>query len=639
MSVKTAKAITSLMIWDDEESPIIGDHTLLLWRGFTDQQFPNAISILKLVESNDENLKSRYLAWIYELGEALILGKRVVDFLEIRPGFSYWWMTLFAEKCNFAKSPQIDNAIRMMAFVEWASAYSISRIELTSANKPLAECLRLWCVKKGVPFEFRPITPELKQVSWGRQIYRSFPKTFREILGLLLHIHNRWSLRGVGLNDWQKTNGRLSFITYLHNLVPDAANVSKYESRYWAHLPYELNRKGCKSNWFHFYVKDDLLPTAKKAAETIINFNKKSKGEQVHVTHDTFLSSRVLFRTLLDLMKLAARGRSLKQAISSVQSHGLDLWPLFAEDLRQSMSGSVAMINTLNLNLFEAAFKSLPKQTMGVYLQENQGWEFALINTWKAAGHGDLIGSPHSVVRFWDLRYFFDARSYCRTGINDLPLPNRVALNGVAARKAYTSGNYPLGDLVEVEALRYLHLADTNPESLSVNLPQKAILRLLVLGDYLQVNTHLQMSMLEKAVKSMPCGTVITIKPHPACPIDLSEYPNIRMPLSISKQPIFKLLTECDVAYASAITSAAVDAYCSGVPIVSVLDPNNLNLSPLRGREGAFFASTPEELAVALISAVSVRHTAQIKENFFNLDMNLKRWKELLLVHTKKDTR
>jgi surface carbohydrate biosynthesis protein (TIGR04326 family) len=628
-----------LMIWDVEESPILGDQTLVLWRGFADHQIPNAISIPKLVESNDEKLKNRYLAWIFDLGETSIYGARVVDYLELRPGFSYWWMTLFAEKCNFAKSPQIDNAIRMMAFVDWASAYSINRIELTSANKPLAQCVRLWCKKKGILFEFRHITPQSMQVSWVRQTYRSLPKLLREFLGLLLHIHNRWPLRGVGLNDWQQTNGRISFITYLHNLVPDAANVSKYESSYWAHLPDELRRKGCKSNWYHFYVKDDLLPTAEKAAETIINFNKKSQGEQVHVTQDTFLSLLVVYRALLDWMRLVFRGRRLKQAISVVPSKGLDLWPLFEEDWRQSMSGFVAMINSLNLNLFEAAMKPLPKQRVGVYLQENQGWEFALINTWKAAGHGDLIGSPHSVVRFWDLRYFFDARSYCRTGINALPLPNKVALNGVAAREAYINGNYPLGGLVEVEALRYLHLGGANTKSLSVTLPQKAILRLLVLGDYLPANTYLQMSMLEKAAKSLPCGTVITIKPHPSCPIDLTEYPNIRMPMSISLEAIFKLLTECDVAYASAITSAAVDAYCAGVPVVSVLDPNNLNLSPLRGREGALFASTPEELSRALISAVSVRRTTEIKENFFNLDLNLKRWKKLLLVPTKKDTR
>ena len=95
-------------------------------------------------------------------------------------------------------------------------------------------------------------------------------------------------------------------------------------------------------------------------------------------------------------------------------------------------------------------------------------------------------------------------------------------------------------------------------------------------------------------------------------------------------EPIAKLLAECDVAYTSAATSAAVDAYCAGVPIVSVLDPNTLNLSPLRGFDGVLFASTPEELAAALTSAATAPNTSGDQQEFFTLDPELPRWKKLL---------
>jgi surface carbohydrate biosynthesis protein (TIGR04326 family) len=91
------------------------------------------------------------------------------------------------------------------------------------------------------------------------------------------------------------------------------------------------------------------------------------------------------------------------------------------------------------------------------------------------------------------------------------------------------------------------------------------------------------------------------------------------------------LLAECDVAYTSSVTSAAVDAYCVGVPVVSVLDPNTLNLSPLRGCEGVLFASTPEELASTLIYATSALSTVREHKNFFTLDSRLPRWRKLLL--------
>ena len=83
----------------------------VLWCSYDPKGCNDVVSIPCLVEENSESLRSRYLEWIYDLGEIKINGKRIVDHLEIRSGFSYWWMTLLAEKCNYAKSPQIDDAI------------------------------------------------------------------------------------------------------------------------------------------------------------------------------------------------------------------------------------------------------------------------------------------------------------------------------------------------------------------------------------------------------------------------------------------------------------------------------------------------------------------------------------------------
>jgi len=388
-----------------------------------------------------------------------------------------------------------------------------------------------------------------------------------------------------------------------------------------------LLQENCKTNWLHLYVKDVLLPTSKQAADIIRDFNKTGRGLQHHVTLDTFLSFSVVFLTLRDWCRLVWADLRLRKKISAKQGLAPNLWPLFENDWRQSMSGRVAMGNLLNLNLFESALKCLPKQQRGVYLQENQSWEFGLIHAWQAAGHGRLIGSAHSTVRFWDLRYFFDSRSYRRTGSYDLPMPNQVTFNGSAVRDAYKNGGYPMNDLIEVEALRYLHLSDAKASSAQT--PKKGVMRLLVLGDYLLSNTQRQMNLLVQAAPTLPVGTVIMVKPHPNCLIQATDYPKLSM--TVSTEPIAKLLAECDVAYSSAVTSAAVDAYCAGVPIVSVLDPNTLNLSPLRGCAGALFASTPEELVAALILALSAPRTPHNQQGFFTIDSQLPRWRNLLL--------
>lgn len=275
---------------------------------------------------------------------------------------------------------------------------------------------------------------------------------------------------------------------------------------------------------------------------------------------------------------------------------------------------------------------TLPKQQVGVYLYEQQPWEFALINAWKASGHDCLIGAQHTTMLYWDLRYFYDSRSYKRTGCNDLPLPDKVAVNGPMAMNTCLQAGYPEEDLVEVEALRYLYLSDEKIVTASVLTPKKGIMRLLVLGDYLLSNTQQQMHLLLQAVSLLPGGTVITVKPHPGCPISLADYPSLNM--TVTMEPIAKLLAACDVAYSSAATSAAVDAYCVGVPIVSVRDPNTLNLSPLYGCKGVLFASTPEELAHGLISAVVAPDLHCDSQSFFTLDPQLPRWRKLLLNDT-----
>ena len=234
---------------------------------------------------------------------------------------------------------------------------------------------------------------------------------------------------------------------------------------------------------------------------------------------------------------------------------------------------------------------------------------------------------------YWDLRYFNDMRIYRRTGGNDLPMPNTVAVNGPATLVMYLQAGYPKENLVEVEALRYLHLSETKVRADSVSSsryePENETLRLLVLGDYFLSNTRQQMKMLMQATQSLPVDMAIMVKPHPNCPIYSTDYPGLIM--TVTMEPISKLLAECDVSYTSAISSAAVDAYCSGVPVVSVLAMNTLNLSPLRGCPGVLYVSTPEDLATALVSAAMSPRTIDVKHKFFTLDPELPRWLKLIM--------
>ena len=537
-------------------------------------------------------------------------------------------MTLLVEKCNYEKSPQIDDAIRLLAFADWAAGHKLKQITLASANQPLAECLRRWCKNTSATFKWRQLPKATIQVSWIRRIYFALPRIIQAWVWLMKYLMERWPLRGAGLQAWQQAAGSVTFVSYLFNLVPEAAKEGRYESRYWGPLPEILQSEGCMTNWLHLYLKDPFLPNAKQVCGIIRAFNERGRGIEIHATLDSFLSFSVVCQAIQDWVKLTWKGKRLHGLSALAKQVESDLWPLLVEDLKESMGGITAMSNSLHRGLFEAAMKMLPKQQVGFYLQENQGWEFALVQNWRIASHGQLIGVPHSTVRFWDLRYFFDPRSYQKHVNQPMPLPDKVALNGQAATDAYLTGGYPSEDLIQVEALRYLYLLKVKERPVSDSANRGQSLRLLVLGDYLINNTRRQMRLLDQAVTLLPPGSVITFKPHPACQIDAMDYPKLQ--LRLATEPLMDLLAACDVAYTSAVTSAAVDAYCVGVPVVSVIDQSRLNMSPLRGYPDTFYVGTSDELIRVLYLVSTLTRGDKIRSNFFLVDKELRRWRQLV---------
>lgn len=537
-------------------------------------------------------------------------------------------MTLLFEKCNFEKSPQVDDAVKLMAFADWAQTRPVASVMLFTANRELAECLHRWCVERNARFDWRPVrgAPALSRLRLQR-VYDALPTVLRAMVWLTHHAVRRWPLRGKGVQAWQRSSGGLCFFSYLFNLIPVAVVQGRYESRYWDSLPTILDAAHCRTNWLHLYIEDPLLPNARAAANAVGRFDRAASGGQVHATLDSFLGVGVLFDTLRDWISIAFKAQALERWLAATTVDGLILWPLFRAEWQETTAGAIAVGSLLYHNQLRTALAALPKQRMGVYLQENQAWEFGLLQAWRAAGHGRLVGCPHSTVRYWDLRYFFDAREYGRAQKDSMPMPDCVAVNGVAAHQAYLAGGYPTDELVQVEALRYLHLAGAR----RARQPRAAgaRLRLAVFNDYAPRHTRTQMALLEKAAKSLEAGLEIVVKPHPACPVAAADYPGLSM--TLTDEPIDKLLGDCDAAFVSAVTSAAIDAYCAAVPVIVALDPAALNLSPLRGRSDVSFVSTAGELAGALRSAADLPPILSERPMPFHLDPSLPRWRKMLL--------
>ena len=365
----------NVYIWDAEGLPSPVADTAVLWRAFADGTPTEYVSIPHLIEANADSLRARYLCLVYELGEFQTHGRRLIDHLQLRHDFSYWWMSLVAEKSNFSKSPQINDAIRLLAFIDWASERPLTRITLASANAPLAECLYLWCQKAGVAFQWQHFSLPALVLPWQRRFYSALPLNLQALLWLFKYLWERWPLRGLGVMQWRNSPGKTLFVTYTANLVPMDLREGRYGSRYWAHLP-ELLEENMPCNWLHLYVKDDLLPSADHAANAFNAFNQFSRGRQCHVTLDSFIGLNVIFRTLCDFFHIVLVGLRIGGVPKPMPDSLHDLWPLLRADWRESMFGASAMNNLLFVNLFESALKST-------------AWAF----DWHSTFNGALLGS------------------------------------------------------------------------------------------------------------------------------------------------------------------------------------------------------------------------------------------------------
>ena len=616
----------TLLVWDKEGQPPQGDWFIIFWRCFYEGDGLNGISLPKLVEEQAENLRSRYLEWIYKLGETRIKGKRVIDNLELRPGFSYWWMTLLAEKDD-TKSPRIYDAVRLLALEELIIKLQPLKIILAGSNKTVAKIIGFCCRKTGIDFEWNQSQKPDKQISPILYLYDSLPYPIKAVSLLMRYIWKKWSITK-NLKDVDNLiTPEITFVDYLIHLNISTFETGRFASNFWTNLLEIFNQDQIRVNWLHLFVQHDLVRTPKHAMDLIAQFNQSGDGLESHALLDCELNLSSALATLSDYLKiswLSWRLDKIGHYFSPADSN-LDFWPLFKQDWFDSMQGPTAMWNCLVLNLIEKKLKHIPHQKLGVYLQENQGWEMAFIYAWRSAGHGRLIGVPHSTIRYWDLRYFSDPRNYIHVRRNGLPLPDHVALNGPMAMNAYRKGKYSIDQLVEVEALRYLYLKNKGgTRTKSENSSSSLIV--LVCGDYLPVVSRQMMLWLVSAANEMPTNTRYLLRPHPSCAILARDYPSLKMQLTSA--PLSELLTECDVAFTSNITSAAVDAYCAGVQVVQVLDGNAFNMSPLRGLKGVKYVTNPSELAEAFLDIQKSNNV--IVEPYFYLDYELPRWRKLL---------
>ena len=620
----------NLVIWDiDTEQSNVYNGCMLLWRAYPDDR--ETFSIPEMIERNTESLRKKYVSWVYSIGQREIEKRKIVDILSIRPGFSYWWMTEFAEMQHYGKTPQIYDVIRLLALEEWVHGRNIQNIHfITDRDTIIKPVLEKWCKAKNIhlDFEKRGVQDTSKHVKAGSFVGKYIPD-FIMAGYYLLH----YSIKRIGLpRPINKNYGSdVSVFDYLLNTSSVFDRGEKFRSLYWPKFGSIFSVLNIKVNWMHSYVevkgKDHL--SIRQMVGKIIQFNANTDNkDQFHSVLNSQLTFGIFCKIIKDYMKINLRSLSIRRQKKLFVFHQseFDFRPLFINSLRKSITGVYAISNLIYLNQLEEELKKIPKQKLGFFLQENMGWENALLYLWKANGHGKLIGVPHVTIRPWDLRYYVDKHSFIGTN-HPRPRPDIVALNSASAIDTYIFNQYNISEIRPVEALRYLYLTNLSAKTGHSNTSfGNNLITVLILGDYLFENTDRQLKWVASVSQQMKNGIKFIFKQHPACPVEPSNYgiENIE----IATKSFMELFEICDIAFATNVTSAIVDAYSAGLLVISMLYGDTFNMSPLTENEGVIFVKKPADLMIVLQNAKKMDR--KIVPPFFFLDESLLRWRKLV---------
>jgi len=400
---------------------------------------------------------------------------------------------------------------------------------------------------------------------------------------------------------------------------------------YWATLPELLRSRDWVLSWLHVYVPAPSTPTTGDAVK--IAQQLEMADDEPHTVVQASAPLRVRLGAVRDYLRVRRMRRLLCRPERRPLLAGLDVWRLLVDSTTNSFLGSEAMDNCLWLRYFDHHLSRIPRQDVGIYLQENQPWELALLEAWRRNGHGTIVGVQHTTVRFWDLRYVKQATHGGR-GSSAMPRPDVSLLNGPAASRALQRAEPLGGRVTEVEALRFLAIGD-EPEVTATAGGTTGHPRLLVVAEYDPDYARNMALLIDEVLEGAgQRGVQIDVvwRPHPATP-DTSEV----VPRTVrvdADTPLGTLMRECDIALLGDFSSAGVDARILRVRTAVLPSARTLATERSGDCERGDVATDPSALLDRLLDAARHRNTPDTVSAsataLFHRDPRLPRWQREL---------
>jgi surface carbohydrate biosynthesis protein (TIGR04326 family) len=584
----------------------------------------NKISINEYIQSNSIVIRDKYVTFINQFNESIVSGRTILEHLDVGEGYNLWWMSTLFEKSPF-KTPGIYNCQKLLALELILSKLSYECVYLYSSDKQLIESIDMLCENLGVSFNC------IQSVNKSHGKGKYYKWISKKVLKLL-NSANRVSkilfsiLAQVSFSSQYETtsNDRSLFVlSYLLNIDLIKLNEGKFYSNYWGKIQDLFDENGLNVNWVHTYLKSNSIDSYKEAACLVKKINRSSSLAAQHSILQSNLSFSGIIRSFSIYIKLLLKipNNDKIKKLFYVSNSNVWFWPYLKKDWNNSVYGSTAMFNLLMISTFDSLLSKIPHQKNGLYLIENQGWERAFIHAWRRYNHGCLVGVHHTVLRFWDTR-FFDVSIDTELAMQSLPQADLIAITGPHMRKLYDRSGYNHEKLVEVEALRYMHLNNLRSKRKSIrNKDIKNKNRFLILGSGNYEETQNILNVVSE--NKLLFDNQVSFIRHP---ISIDRYYFDEDVIKEINGDNFDVVINCDVAILPSATAASVDMYVIGLKVIIYDENYDFHLCPLFGIKSIYYASTSEELSALIKSAL----TDNSGGNFFWDNLSLPRWSRLL---------
>lgn len=513
-----------------------------------------------------------------------------------------WNSSLLAEK-SFYKTPEIFIFLKIIAlkiFINNKSSYSEINIYNCSNNEK--KIIKSLIKNKNLKFNFPEFTYSKKKLT------NFLPHFFQALIWFCLMIFRS---RGIKSNITTKNESKvLVFSTFSHLKIDLKQNV-KIISRIWEGLPELLKTQNLTVKWLYYFTKSKYATTFKKAY--ILLSNNPNNIYQTHSLLVPLKKNKVLIHSLKLYIKyyffFKRKFRFLNSKIDSLDDVLITCYfKTFKFNFYKSFFGTCAFENIFLSLTFDDILGSLNKQKLGLYINENQNWEYLFVKSWNKYNHGKLVSVQHSTVRFWDLRYYY------REWLKDEMTANFISVNGNASKNRFLQSNYPSNKIIELESLRYNYLL--NIKKLKNKRNSKNI---LVLGDILFSNTLSMIKVVEEIIKNEKYN--FTFKSHPASIINSQLLKNFR----VTSKNLSELFNYFDTVICPSSSGGSVEALIAGLKVILYND-NEINTSPLYGHSNLMSFLTKRELLDCLEKTNNVVNT----QDFFYLNKDYQKWNQLL---------